>query len=238
MPWIRPQIDAVKVMLSSHTPRLIGRLLLCFGAVPGVACGVAVEESFIVREPVRRIVLQLDTGDARVEGTDDDHVQVTVELGGLSSKTPHRRVEDGVLYLDYACERQELCGGDLIVRAPRGVELDARMDRGDLRIDGLRGEVEARMRSGEIFVSDFGGRHLDLVVESGTLGATLVERPTAVTMTTSSGTISLTLPEGAYVLDLQANEGSVETDRVAHDPDADAEITAMTGRGKVLVQGR
>jgi hypothetical protein len=44
------------------------------------------------------------------------------------------------------------------------------------------------------------------------------------------------LPEGAYVLDLQANEGSVETDRVA--PDADAEITAMTGRGKVLVQGR
>lgn len=207
-------------------------------ALASGGCVLSVDHTFAVDEPIDRIVLELGSGDARVEGTDGDRIQVEVDLGGIGSSAPGHEVRDGVLFLDYACGKLEVCGGELTVRAPRGVDLELAVGAGDLSVEGMAGIVLGSMGTGSVEATGLTSERVELAVGTGSAEVELLERPRAVHVTVSTGSIRIDVPSGPYALDLTAKSGAIETTGVSHDPQADARIDAVTALGDVRIHGR
>lgn len=205
--------------------------LVWVAAVAGCTVG-AEDREIVIRGDFDAIRVELGNGDLRIAEGPADEVRLEVEHGGVGRA--ERRLEDGVLVIDYGCR---LCGGELDIEVPPGIAVDAVLRHGDLVLDGLSGPVSARVRAGRI-AGDGLACDVDLFANAGAIELGWDFRPRAVVAETHLGAVTLDVPAGGYDLWARSTIGAVRLSDVFHDGDADGSIDARSHVGAVEIVGR
>lgn len=200
-----------------------------------VGCAPIMEErSFTIEGEFDAVQLKLSNGEAQLGLASGDAVEMDVDFGGVGRpQAVSRRVEDGVLIIDYSCA---LCGGDLVVGIPDGMPLDVSVLHGDLELNDLTGPVRGDVHTGSIEGSGL-ACDTDLIAHAGEIDLGWDFRPTAVQAEAHIGALRLEVPAGAYDLDVRARLGLVRFVNVQHDADADSAITAFAHAGEAVIDG-
>ena len=198
-------------------------------------CVVAVDDSFCESADIRAIVLDISNGDVSIERASGERICGTVDLGGLGSGVAGRRIEDDILFLDYACDG--LCGGDITLTSPPDVQLDIRMAAGDLTVDDWTGDIVAGLGVGAIQARGLDSAVVHLATGAGSVEVGFDTRPKEIEIVVATGSVELEVPGGDYVLELSAKTGSIRSEGVSNDPNADASIFIETNTGSIDVVG-
>ncbi|MFG2662771.1 DUF4097 domain-containing protein [Streptomyces sp. NPDC048387] len=246
--------------MASHTPstRLavtaLGAVLLLSGcALTGKGPVRTLDADAAVAEAVTAVDLTgARRGDVEVTPGSGPGVTVrrVVHYRAGAAPTPGQRVTDGVLtfsdgcrddcWTDYRLEvpatarvRVESSSGDITVKGVARAELTT--SSGDIRAEGITGPVKARTESGRITATALEGSEAEFRATSGDAEAGFAKAPGSVSVTTSSGNISLTAPRAPYRLSATTASGDRDLG-LADAPGAPARITLRTSSGDIRVR--
>ena len=110
-------------------------------------------QSFVFDGAIEDVLVDLDSGDVIVTGTDDEETRVEVDLicrGG----TPEYDVEHEGGKVSVTGRAgwagEEACDGTVRIAAPRNASLDVSVARGDVAVKGVEGEVAVETFAGDI----------------------------------------------------------------------------------------
>jgi len=204
---------------------------------PLSACVVAQDQRYVVNQDVSAVVMDLGKGDVTVEVGPPGEVVVEIDMGGLTTKDLGPRLENDVLYLEYRCGGVSICGGQLWVQVPPDVAVDVELGAGDLSVWELHGDVRAQLGSGDLTAELLRSDEVWLATGAGAVDAHFEEPPVDVHASVGAGDVWLTVPPGAYDLDVDAGAGVVIMDGIAEDSSSGRSITAQAGAGSVTVEG-
>lgn len=187
-------------------------------------------------EDIDRVVVLLDSGGVEVSGVAGQPTHVEVDMGGVGAAPAGMALEQGVLTVDYRCG--VACGGDIWVEVPPGVAVEVQLERGDIGLDGLDGELRATLGAGDLWGTALGSRDIAVAVGAGDLGVETTGRPLSLWADLGAGDASLTVPLGGYrLVDMELGAGELWLDGVHADPEAPGRIHARAGAGAVWLHG-
>ncbi|HHO50620.1 MAG TPA: hypothetical protein ENK18_07025 [Deltaproteobacteria bacterium] len=192
------------------------------------------EGTSVLSEHIDRVVARVSKGDISIVGHSSDPT-LQIDFGGIGGGDVGHQVEDGVLYLDYACGGPGLCGGDLTLTVPPQTPLDVWLGAGNLEIVGMDAEIIANVGGGAVSIEGQGAPPVMVVADTGSLYLGFVEPPRRVEAVLSVGAIRLRLPSGAYALDLDTT-GLVTVDPgILDDPLSPHQVSATARGGGIFV---
>lgn len=179
---------------------------------------------------VTRLVLEVDSGDVRVQATEREGVRIErTETWSIERPAVREEVVDGVLQVRADCNAVlSWCDVAYVLQVPTGTTVLARTGSGSFEAEGT-GDVQADTGSGEVQLTSVTG---DADVRSGS-GDVAVDgvRGGSVVARTGSGDITVTRAELARVSG-RTGSGDVEV-ALRGVPD---EVLARTGSGDVDVE--
>lgn len=220
----------------------------------GVAVGTGwwwpstAEATAEVREPVRAVEVDADSGDVTVRAEDVDTTTVRQRFD-YTWNTPDDafEVDDGTLTLSD-------CGWNCTVAyevvVPLGTTVHGEVDSANLTLHGVS-DVDVRADSGDIILRDIDGTvraeadsgdvhgeglrgEVEASADSGNVQLQL-DVPADVTAEADSGDIELTVPAADYRVDGETDSGSRDID-VRQDPDAPYTLRLDSDSGDVVAR--
>jgi hypothetical protein len=194
---------------------------------------------FYLPGPVRRITLQLSSGDAVVVPSGSTAVEVrrTDDYAFGHRASEHRSYSDGELTVASGCPRIVVgsCSASYEIAAPETATVDVRTTSGKVRLDGFRGSANVRTGSGNVFAAAYCGFGLSAVSGSGDLHVSAACAPQHLQLHTGSGNVVALVPPGRYRI--QATGGHRRVTGVTSDPNAPFTLDAHSGSGGVTIGG-
>ena len=194
----------------------------------------------------------IDSASLIVEPTESGRATVEVDVDYFWRRADFDAWIDGdTLYVDLECHPS--CRGDVIVRVPARVSVDADAGSGNVEISDLDGDIRAHSGSGNVKIENtVGDLHLstgsgnikgrelgsfecDADAGSGNVSLTFTEKPTTLKAKAGSGNVDLKVPFGRYDIDLEVGSGWADADNLVNDPRANKSIKARAGSGNVKV---
>jgi hypothetical protein len=237
-------------------PRRLAVALLALVAGSGfVVAGREREvDSATVRDVVpapARLTIDDEEGDVTVVGEARDDVLVETRLRWTGARPRVRVVPvDGVLRLTGSCDRLDVrlvaddewrwgseCAVSYRVRVPAALDVRVATGTGDVRLEGLRGALDAETRAGSVTAVALRSPHVTLRASGpGDVRASFAAVAGAVDVRAARGDVRLALPAGRYHLAADAPRGRAW---VGAGIDADAAsrrtVSASAGGGDVIV---
>jgi len=214
------------------------RLLSCVSALAASACGMHEpnlhSERLDVPDAPRALRIELGAGDVSLRGADVDSVSVTAKIDGPTNHLGHTQDQDTLTVFDECHE--DPCSVDLSLEVPRNVALKLRTGAGDVWLADARGDTSIRTGSGDIRGLGLSGVNFDAETGSGDAHFELAPA-LSVRLRTSSGDVALSVPSGAYRLDVSTGSGDQHVDGVSDDPSAAGTIDVATGSGDLQITG-
>lgn len=187
-------------------------------------------------EPVDRAVIRLSRGNIDIWARPGEP-RLEIDFGGIGGGDVEQRIEDGVLYVDYACGGPELCGGDLSLSLPPQTPVDVWVGTGNLSIQRMASEVLATTGEGVITVSDHGDAPVS-VAGSGGMFLSFLAPPSRIEALLDVGAVVLELPAGAYDLALDASGVVTIGAGIIEDPASPHAVEIVAASGGILVHER
>lgn len=209
------------------------------------------DEKFTDHESLTQSISEVrfsnDSGDVKITVGDQLEVRRTV---GYNETKPGKtyRVDGGALVLEECKERD--CWVSYDVTVPEGTKVSGHLDSGNVEVTGaasvnvaaesgdvtvrdVAGEVNASAQSGNVSLSGIGGAVV-AGAESGnvTVGVTT---PVAVTATTQSGNVDVTVPDDEYQVDIQTDSMDNITNDLGDDSSG-PKITLRAESGNVTLR--
>ncbi|WP_406508734.1 DUF4097 family beta strand repeat-containing protein [Streptomyces sp. NBC_00212] len=206
--------------------------------------------------------VEVDSGAAQISVSTGAAGQVTMS-GKLtwSMKRPviERTWDGDTLKVHTRCdgfvdEFVQNCQVDLKLTVPAGVRLKVKSGSGPIKVSnltgpvdlqggsgsmklyGLKGAVRAKVGSGEIQASQLSSSEADLDSGSGSVDAEFVAAPQRVKATTGSGSVSVTVPEGAgYLVKGKSGSGGRSIQQELIDNNSDRVLDVSSGSGSATV---
>jgi putative adhesin len=176
--------------------------------------------------PVSEVRFANDSGNVKITVGDTFEVRRTVSY---HENKPGRtyRMDGGALVLENCPDRN--CRVSYEVTVPNDTPVSGHLDSGDVELTGVAsanveaesgnvtvrdvdGTVNARTESGNVDLSAIGG-NVVAGAESGNVHVGLTSAK-AVTATTSSGNVDVTVPKAAYQVDIQTDQDDDDADVV------------------------
>ncbi len=102
-------------------------------------------------------------------------------------------------------------------------------------MEGVAGETYLETGSGDINSESLSTTALTASTSSGSVNLVLMEAPTRVDVSIGSGDAGLVVPEGTYAIDLDSSSGDEEVVGFTHDPAAASSIVVRTSSGHITV---
>jgi len=199
------------------------------------ACIVAVSATVTIDEPVDTVDVALGVGELTVVA-ESGPVVLEADLGGLADSELDYRVHNKVLYVDATCAQKNLCGGSLDITMPGKTALVAQVGTGSVALDGLADSASLGVGTGDVTGSELALTSGSFDVDVGNLDLSFRRAPGALTVTVTTGDVSVVVPKGAY--DLQLDAQQVSTRGVTDDADAPSLLRIHVGAGRIDVVGR
>ena len=247
--------------------RLVGGLVMAGVLVlsGSQAVGVLVQQH-TVRDKAyglgaRELVLDSTGADVRIEPGLPGQVLVRTSLDWTLRKPLVAMIWEGdTLKVSVRCDRLlDLgglgCGVRLDIRVPAATVVTGRSTSGPVEVRGLTGDVQLRSGSGAVGLSGLGGRvsvrsasgavrgtalasaRVEVETASGEARLAFSRPPDAVTASTGSGELWITVPAGSrYRMTGRSASGGRSIDPVLEEPGAPRSIDVSTGSGSVLIR--
>lgn len=179
-----------------------------------------------------------------------------IHIGGLLGENVEKLEIDGdreswTIEVRYPRGSRKVDETDLSLKVPRGVSVTLEAVSADIRVDGLRGDLEAQSVSGDV-VANVDSREVSLSSVSGDIELRAQSRDTR--LESVSGDIEAVGPSGEFAaetvsgdlslhgggpfeeLEAQSVSGDIEL-HVALDRNADVEVETLSGTIELTVQG-
>jgi DUF4097 and DUF4098 domain-containing protein YvlB len=204
---------------------------------------------------IERVVVELESGDVRIVGSDRQGARVGSRLRWRGSRAPElvSRLDAGTLSLGMECGALSECSIDVDVALPRAVAVDVHGTTGDVELveidgtaaveqttgtialTGLRGDLDLETTTGDIEGAALQGAKVRAETTTGgvVLGFSAGAQDVDVEVTT--GRVQIHVPAGSYAVDADATTGRVDVG-FASDPAAPAKIRARTTTGSVVIR--
>lgn len=177
-------------------------------------------------------------------GVDEVHVDREARFA-FSGPRYSTTVSGDRLVVAYRCSMTWVlnCDTSLDVTLPAGTRLVVRSSVGDIRVEGIVGDVDLRTSDGKVETHGLGG---DVIARSSNGNVVVVDTAGDVTARTNDGSVTV---RGARSVDASSDNGRVEVEDVAGEvvarssngtvevADARADITATSSNGNVRVYG-
>lgn len=217
-----------------------GLLLLAVvgvGAGLASACGVlpqtTARDEAKLSQQVSNVRLDNKSGDVTIRGADGVR-QVTVErtiryVGGKPS-LQSVRVDNGTLRLD-GCAAPR-CDVDYVVTVPTGTVIEGRMTAGEITLSRL-GKVDVETTSGDIRADGISG-DVRIQTQNGTVNVALA-KPGNVQTKATNGDVSVSVPAGRYRVTAETTRGDRNVS-VNSDPAGTHQLDVRTTNGDVTVK--
>jgi hypothetical protein len=195
-----------------------------------------------ISTPVSRLSVRVDTGDVEVIGSDAPGVLVHEVLHYSHGRKPatSRQVVDGTLSTRHTCPhprswREHRCDVSYRIEVPRGTEVTADADTGDVRVRGMAGAVRVTDATGDVEGTALTSHDVRASTETGDVRLHLLAAPDSVKGTAATGDVWITVPAGhLYRVSAGTDTGSSHVS-VPDTPSAPSAITAHTNTGSVRV---
>jgi Putative adhesin len=108
---------------------------------------------------------------------------------------------------------------------------------GRAQVRDVTGDVAATSTSGDVSATGVVGRRIEVRTSSGDAGVqAAVPAPELVVAHTSSGDVTVVVPDEAYRVETRTGSGDVDVSEVRQAPDAPRRIQATTGSGSITVR--
>lgn len=188
-------------------------------------------------DPVDRIVIDAESGTIDIAATDSSVTHLEAVSMWRSSREPTltARYDAGTLYVSGECPRSVTrCEMDLMLAVPRDVDVELATHDGAVTIDGIHGDIEVRLDSGDVEVTHVTSDFVAAEVDNGRITLELEEAVQDVDVRTDNGDIRVVLPPGAYDVDAATHRGAVDVD-VDTLQGADASIFARAENGSISI---
>ncbi len=188
---------------------------------------------------IKRVSLQLGSGDATIVGSPSGTVEVRrTDRYAFGHRAVERRtVKGGTLALSSACPRILVgsCSASYEVAIPETATVDVRTTTGDVRLDGFRGIASVRTGSGNLDAEAYCGFGISAASGSGDLHVAAACAPQYLQLHTGSGDAVALVPPGRYRI--QAAGARRRIAGVTRDPSAPFSLDLHSGSGAVAIGG-
>lgn len=219
-----------------------------------------VERTFTIAPASSRLTVETTTGAVRLASTQGHAVQVHRRVThGWREPVIEERSDGSGVTLRGTCPAvfARGCTVEYDIAVPDGFTVDLRASSGDLDIRGIRaqhvrsdvssgrttlvdvtGPVELRSSSGSLTATRLHSADVKAEASSGSTSLDFATAPSAVTVSASSGNVTLRLPDdGPYRVRADSNSGQEQVD-VRVDPASPRAVTVNVSSGDVAVLPR
>ena len=214
------------------------RFLLCVSLLAFSGCSFydpnLHSEQFDLQGVPGSLQVNVGAGDLWLHGTDADSISVTARIDGPTNHVGHEQDEQSLTVFDECHE--DPCSVDLSLEVPRNVALTVRTGAGDVWLENARGDISIRTGSGDIRGRGLAGVNFSAETGSGDVRFQLATA-VRVHLRTASGDVALSVPGGAYRLEVSTGSGDREVEGVSNDPSASGAIDVATGSGDLKITG-
>lgn len=201
-----------------------------------------------IDQDISKVRFDNDSGDVKITIGDEITVRRTVSHHEDDPPGKTHRVDGDTLILEH-CPTTN-CSVDYEITVPEGTTVDGHVDSGGIELVGVAavnveaesgdvtvrdvaGTVNASAQSGRISLSGIGGAVV-ATAESGDVELTMAEAQD-VTVTTSSGSIEVAVPDSDYRVSTTVDSGTLDND-IANDPRGEHTLTLEADSGNVTVR--
>jgi hypothetical protein len=189
--------------------------------------------------PVKRVSIQLSSGDATIVGSPSPAVQVRrTDRYAFGHRAAERRTYgSGQLAVWAACPRVVVgsCSASYEVAVPETATVEVHTTSGDVRLEGFRGTATVRTGSGSVDAEAYCGFGISAASGSGDLHVAAACAPQYLQLHTGSGDVSAQVPPGRYRI--RAAGAGRRVTGVTSDPNAPFSLDLHSGSGAVTVGG-
>ncbi len=201
------------------------------------SCVLDVRGAVVVDEPIDRVEIDLDRGSVELFAADGETGVVEYHVRGIGEIEVIPEVRDGILVIEDPCgDRDFICQSDVVLELPPEVDVDVRIGAGSLESLSMKGHLTAQV-GGRIDVRRHTGRVVDVVSSSGQrLDLGFDAAPERVEALLAAGPIVLSVPPGAYALDLQAAGTVVVDPEILIDPTSASALVVTAEDGSITVE--
>jgi hypothetical protein len=212
------------------------------------AGGTTFEDSEGIGQTITEVRFTNDSGHVRISSGDSTEVKRIVNYGSDKPGKSYR-VDGGSTLVLEECPVRD-CRISYEVTVPAGTKVSGHADSGDIEVEGVAsanveaesgnvtvrdvaGDVNASVQSGSVDLSGIGGAVV-AGAESGNVSVGLTEAHD-VTASASSGNIELTVPDGEYSVQADADSGSVDSD-ITSQSAAEHKLMLQADSGNITVK--
>jgi hypothetical protein len=219
-------------------------LLVVSGAAYGLSAALQREQRTreTVTGPVRRIVVETETGDVGIRaGLTGDVVIDRHDTWLLEHPRLRTSLRDGTLWIRGTCGGLTSvlrCRTNVSIAAPPDIDVVVRTDTGDVDLRGLSGRAEVHTETGDIRTQRQDPITMRAYTDAGDIALDLFGQPARTEARSGAGNIGVVVPYGPYRVDARAPAGTVRVDGLIRDDLAPQAIDAQTDAGDVSVRAR
>ena len=148
--------------------------------------------------------------------------------------TPEHRLDGSNLIFTSGCRGLGDCGVDYEIELPASVRLTLDSGGGDIRLDGVSGQIDLRSGGGSVTADGIAAPNVTARSGGGTVDMAFTAAPGAVRVESGGGDTTLALPGKGFAVHVDAGGGD-STVGVPVDPAAAHRIHVRSGGGDVVV---
>lgn len=198
-----------------------------------LACAEPTTDQFDVGGEILTVSVEVDLGNVTVMGENRQNVHIERQVTGFLEGGPS--LKNGTLRVPVACSGILGCSGEVTVRVPYDVPVTVRVHEGDIRISDLESALVLETGHGDVIATGLRSPTLRAYLGLGSVQASFLDTPQAITIGTGVGDIALSLPGGNYALDTNAQGGTEISPAIQATTDPAPRVEVRTTTGKVTI---
>lgn len=224
--------------------RIIGLLVTAGALLTAAACDPTEDElternnNYTVAGPIDRIEVEGDATHVDLVAADGETVRVDrTDRYESSPPTVDHEVAGETLTLNSDCDTSvlERCRVEYRLEVPAATAITLRTTSGDVAIQGVTGEIDARTETGDVELSDLRSGTVTVTTTTGDVEARLAQPAEEIVADTETGDVDLVLPDFPYRVEVGSRTGDKDV-AVDESSGADHEIRVSSKTGDLRVE--
>jgi hypothetical protein len=204
-------------------------------------CGLVLDftETFLVTDPVDRIVIVTDDGNIDATAYERDAILLKRHTFGFEASLgkPSFDITDGVASYEVHCKFAHKCTFDHMFELPFGISFDITMDRANIDIGYTDGDIAADFDEGSFKGVRLAAPNVEITADAADVDIDYAVAPASLAIDLGRGEVILEVPAGEYRCTLAADSGEVTVQGISCLDTAAAVLDVHVGDGDVLVMG-
>lgn len=234
--------------------------LALIGSLLGSQPSLAGEDLTFAANGIHTIDIDNQDGNIRIEGAQTSAFQLTLnKLIYKNCELIAERKEGRLVVSSQSKSKifgRETCKLDIIIKAPKQIDLDIKLGSGDVNVTTIQGKFNFKVGGGDIVLTDTEISHLelrsgagdvsvtgyigsgDLKVGAGNIDLSYNKNPVEglLDLKVGSGTTTITVPNSAKISSkFKSGTGSL-TNELKDSPDAKYKISGTSGTGDMVIK--